>query len=204
MNDKNKAGIGAGEVEAAEIVYRWRAMDYSGYCYGSNPPDNLPDRCCLKAFYAEPDYALAALHEIAHSKNLTATPQQFADHLQREAKRTLASRTAAPQPEAGMDVEAPRISVVEALAELADLVDANREGEYKIDSFTTQPARIALARQLSEAQVPDAVTLDDVLAVREEHVASVDFCCGLVEGWNKCREAMLSASAPASPAEEEE
>ena len=33
----------------------------------------------------------------------------------------------------------------EALSELADLMDAVCEGEYKPDSFTTQPARKALA-----------------------------------------------------------
>lgn len=35
----------------ADIVYRWQALDYSGYCYGSNPPDNLPERCNLTPFY---------------------------------------------------------------------------------------------------------------------------------------------------------
>ena len=43
------------QAEPAEVVYRWMALDYSGYCYGSNPPKNLPHRCCLKAFYALPD-----------------------------------------------------------------------------------------------------------------------------------------------------
>jgi hypothetical protein len=37
------------------------------------------------------------------------------------------------------------VEVVEALSELADLMDAVRSGDYKPDSFTTQPARLALA-----------------------------------------------------------
>lgn len=38
-----------------------------------------------------------------------------------------------------------RDSLASALSELADLVDEIREGNYTPDSFTTQPARIALA-----------------------------------------------------------
>lgn len=38
----------------SEVIYRWRALDYSGYVYGSHPPTNLPERCCLKAFYGFP------------------------------------------------------------------------------------------------------------------------------------------------------
>jgi hypothetical protein len=41
---------------------------------------------------------------------------------------------------------ADRIEALEAaLGELADLMDDVREGTYKPDSFTTQPARAALA-----------------------------------------------------------
>ena len=36
-------------------------------------------------------------------------------------------------------------SLKEAAEELADLVDHFREGSYQIDSFTTQPVRVALA-----------------------------------------------------------
>lgn len=79
--------------------------------------------------------------------------------------RALARQLSAAQPQAGSSVEAPRISVVEALAELADLVDAHREGEYKIDSFTTQPARIALAAQPSAAA--DSVPLPQSAAQAE-------------------------------------
>ena len=38
----------------SEVIYRWRALDYSGYVYGSHPPTNLPERCCLTAFYGLP------------------------------------------------------------------------------------------------------------------------------------------------------
>lgn len=65
------------EMEAAgEIVYRWMALDYSGYCYGSNPPDNLPARCNLKAFYAAENHPddrgappVGALTEFEHWLN---------------------------------------------------------------------------------------------------------------------------------------
>ena len=40
-----------------EVVYRWLALDYSGFCYGSSPPDNLPNHCNLKAFYAPAEVA---------------------------------------------------------------------------------------------------------------------------------------------------
>ena len=36
------------------------------------------------------------------------------------------------------------------LEELADLVDAARSGEYVVDTFTTQPAREALARSIAD------------------------------------------------------
>lgn len=36
--------------------------------------------------------------------------------------------------------------LLEALSELADLVDAILSGEYEPDSFTTQPARAAIAK----------------------------------------------------------
>lgn len=36
--------------------------------------------------------------------------------------------------------------LLEALQELADLVEMYREGEYKMDSFTTQPAYAAIAK----------------------------------------------------------
>lgn len=42
-------------------------------------------------------------------------------------------------------LESVNAKLVEALEELYELVEAAREGEYCIDSFTTQPARAALA-----------------------------------------------------------
>jgi hypothetical protein len=45
--------------------------------------------------------------------------------------------------------------LVEALQELVDLMEEVRQGEYVPDSFTTQPARIALAALATTAQ-PDA------------------------------------------------
>lgn len=55
-------GMATAELDAlksreGEVVYRWLALDYSGFCYGSNPPDNLPNRCNLKAFYAPAEVA---------------------------------------------------------------------------------------------------------------------------------------------------
>ncbi len=43
--------------QRGEVVYRWLALDYSGFCYGSSPPDNLPNHCNLKAFYAPAEVA---------------------------------------------------------------------------------------------------------------------------------------------------
>lgn len=43
------------------------------------------------------------------------------------------------------DAEALVEELVEALEELVDLMDDIRQGEYTPDSFTTQPARVALA-----------------------------------------------------------
>jgi hypothetical protein len=45
--------------------------------------------------------------------------------------------------------------LVEALQELVDLMEEVRQGEYVPDSFTTQPARIALAALATTTQ-PDA------------------------------------------------
>lgn len=50
--DALRAELDALKRREGEVVYRWLALDYSGFCYGSNPPDNLPNHCNLKAFYA--------------------------------------------------------------------------------------------------------------------------------------------------------
>lgn len=85
-----QAGSGqGGDAGSAQIVYRWQALDYSGFCYGSNPPDDLPARCNLTAFHRQPEAFQAALHEISATGNLTATPQQFARHLQKVATDAL-------------------------------------------------------------------------------------------------------------------
>lgn len=81
------AGAPAAE-SATDVVYRWRALDYSGFCYGSNPPD-LPQSASLTAFYRQPDTFHAALHEISATGNLTATPAQFGRHLQKIARDAL-------------------------------------------------------------------------------------------------------------------
>lgn len=85
---------------AGEVVYRWQALDFSGYCYGSNPPEDLPARCNLTPFYRQPDAYRAALHEISATGNLTATGQQFARHLQQIARDALAAAPQAPAHEA--------------------------------------------------------------------------------------------------------
>ena len=55
--DDLRAELDALKSREGEVVYRWLALDYSGFCYGSNPPDNLPNRCNLKAFYAPAEVA---------------------------------------------------------------------------------------------------------------------------------------------------
>lgn len=85
---------------AGEVVYRWQALDFSGYCYGSNPPEDLPARCNLTPFYRQPDAYRAALHEISATGNLTATGQQFARHLKQIARDALAAAPHAPAQEA--------------------------------------------------------------------------------------------------------
>jgi hypothetical protein len=56
------------------------------------------------------------------------------------------------------------VGVVEALSELADLMDAVRSGDYKPDSFTTQPARSVLAALQAKPQSPEiAQVLSDVI-----------------------------------------
>lgn len=42
------------------------------------------------------------------------------------------------------------VELEEALSELVDLMEAVREGDYKPDSFTTQPARAVLAPRVPE------------------------------------------------------
>jgi hypothetical protein len=51
----------AQETLQVDTVYRWNALDYSGYCYGSNPPDNLPERANLTAFHKQQPAPLAYL-----------------------------------------------------------------------------------------------------------------------------------------------
>ncbi|RMX08532.1 hypothetical protein D8I35_05500 [Corticibacter populi] len=65
-------------------------MDNSGFCYGGNPPDDLPQSACLTAYYRQPDQFRAALFEISATGNMTATPKQFARHLQKIARDALA------------------------------------------------------------------------------------------------------------------
>lgn len=84
---------------AGEVVYRWQALDFSGYCYGSNPPEDPPARCNLTPFYRQPDAYRTALHEISATGNLTATGQQFARHLQQIARDALAAAPQVPAPD---------------------------------------------------------------------------------------------------------
>lgn len=53
--------------------------------------------------------------------------------------------TAAVSPEAVLVLLDDVAKLAEALEELVELVEDYRQGEYIIDSFTTQPARIVLA-----------------------------------------------------------
>jgi len=72
--DALRAELDALKSREGEVVYRWLALDYSGFCYGSNPPDNLPNRCNLKAFYA-PTRSASTLS--AFCKSLTACHTTF-------------------------------------------------------------------------------------------------------------------------------
>lgn len=83
------------DAHAAQVVYRWQAMDYSGFCYGSNPPQNLPEHCKPIAFCRQPGAFLEALVEIAETTNRTATHQQFARHLQKIAQDAINGETEA-------------------------------------------------------------------------------------------------------------
>lgn len=93
----------SGPASEWDVVYRRNALDYLGYCYGSHPPADLPARCNLTPFHRQPDFALAALRDIAYSTNLTATPAQFVAELQRVAKAALGH--AAPTAQAGATIE---------------------------------------------------------------------------------------------------
>ncbi|WP_448252852.1 hypothetical protein [Ottowia oryzae] len=77
----------------ANVIYRWHALDHSGFCYGSNPPENLPESAALTAFFRQPDAFQNALDEISATGNLTATPAQFARHLQKLATDALNGAT---------------------------------------------------------------------------------------------------------------
>lgn len=60
------------------------------------------------------------MHDIAYTVNRTATPQQFTDHLQREARAALAAQKAG-------DGDALRTAVMDAIAEaLGDAYDCTR------------------------------------------------------------------------------
>jgi len=48
-------------------------------------------------------------------------------------------------------LERANAELVGALEELCELMDAVRDGSYKPDSFTTQPARAALSRAKGES-----------------------------------------------------
>lgn len=80
----------ADNASSPNVIYRWRALDYSGFCYGSNPPHDLPSEACLTAFYRDPEGLRSALHEISATGNMTATDKQFSRHLQQIARDALA------------------------------------------------------------------------------------------------------------------
>lgn len=80
----------ADNASSPNVIYRWRALDYSGFCYGSNPPHDLPSEACLTAFYRDPEGLRSALHEISATGNMTATDKQFLRHLQQIARDALA------------------------------------------------------------------------------------------------------------------
>lgn len=86
----------AKDAYGVQIVYRWQAVDFSGFCYGSYPPANLPEHCDPIAFCRQPSAFQEALTEIAGAINRTATHQQFARHLQKIAQDAIRSE-AEPQ-----------------------------------------------------------------------------------------------------------
>lgn len=87
----------ADNASSPNVIYRWRALDYSGFCYGSNPPHDLPSEACLTAFYRDPEGLRSALHEISATGNMTATDKQFSRHLQQIARDALAGAALARQ-----------------------------------------------------------------------------------------------------------
>ena len=127
------------------IIYRWRALDYSGFCYGSNPPADLPQSADLTAFYRQPDPFRAALHEISATGNMTATPQQFSRHLQQVARDALAARAGAQEsPTRGMNL-GQRIAHV-----------GGRENAQGYTEFGSPMAVGALIKQVLRDLVPAA------------------------------------------------
>ena len=92
---RGSMGVTVKDAHAAQVVYRWQAVDYSGFCYGSNPPQNLPEHCKPIAFCRQPGAFLEALVEIAETTNRTATHQQFARHLQKIAQDAINGETEA-------------------------------------------------------------------------------------------------------------
>lgn len=93
---RGSMGVTVKDVHASQVVYRWQAVDYSGFCYGSNPPQNLPEHCDPIAFCRQPDAFLEALVEIAQTTNQTATHQQFVRHLQKIARHAIQGETREP------------------------------------------------------------------------------------------------------------
>ncbi|WP_370193278.1 hypothetical protein [Aurantimonas coralicida] len=116
----------------------------------------------------------------------------------------------APQP-----ADVPH-DVGEVLSELADLMDAVVEGEYKPDSFTTQPARAVLRTRATPAPSPSTATpdLDDwayafanwrqgqrsTPSCEAPGAADIRICRDLIEGMLACRPSALAA--PSTSTEE--
>ena len=150
---------GVPAAQAGEVVYRWHALDRSGYCYGSNPPDDLPARCNMTAFYRQPDAYSAALHEISATGNMTATGHQFARHLQQIARNALAAVPLATAAPAAVAVPDALIADARRLAYVADQVRALEPKGSESDVYLTEAAHVFRAcadRITALAATPEA------------------------------------------------
>lgn len=134
---------GADNASSPNVIYRWRALDYSGFCYGSNPPHDLPSEACLTAFYRDLEGLRSALHEISATGNMTATDKQFSRHLQQIARDALAgaappSAPVGQEPVGTLYIAEREGKKANVLANVADLP----EGKYQL--YTTPPAAQAV------------------------------------------------------------
>lgn len=113
-------------------VTRYAVIE-TALCIGSN----LMDGEVFMVMATDHDRELAALREELESERTLRRNHAARIHELSDQTKDIQQRlTAAEQRNA---------ELIECADELADLVEAQLEGDYKADSFTTQPIRAALA-----------------------------------------------------------